>query len=254
MRPATSRTDSTRSRISHQSPMRCRRRPTCRRRQVSPTADNSCFFQSPLYRQQSFRALFSGTFAEGEIIRNAAGSPVEIRVSDAPSDPLLLCQLLHFQGDLDKVRPEQLLDLALIIDKYDCGTALRYAIISKLATLELDDIKQTEHVYYLTAAWILDQPNFFRDLSKEIVTHDENGPLGLNASCLDILPDKVLSKFVLFLHLRSLDPRSACLRRPGAYIPPQQVHRQIPHRCFHAQRPSLFQRAHPNDAWLGFKS
>ena len=59
-----------------------------------------------------FRALFSGAFAEDEAVRNAAGAPVEIRVSDDPSDFLLLCQLLHFQGDLDRVRHQRFLDLA----------------------------------------------------------------------------------------------------------------------------------------------
>lgn len=141
-----------------------------------------------------FRALFNSAFAEGEALRNAAESGVEIHVSDAPSDLLLLCQLLHFQGDLDDIRHERFLDLALIIDKYDCAKALRHVIISKFATLELTGIEQAEHVSYLAAAWVLDQPKYFRDLSKEIVTHYEHGPVETEGSRLDLLPDKVSSK------------------------------------------------------------
>jgi hypothetical protein len=143
-----------------------------------------------------FRALFRGSFAESEAIRNAAGNPVEIRVSDAPAEMLLLCQLLHLQGDLETVRHQRFLDLALIIDKYDCAQALRHVIISKFATLDLCGDDQVEHVCYLAAAWILDQPKFFRGLSKEIVTHYENSPLELDDSRLDVLPEKVLSMSV----------------------------------------------------------
>lgn len=53
-----------------------------------------------------FRTLFRGSFAEGETMRNATDSLAEIRVSDAPVNVLLLCQLLHFQGDLVKVKHE----------------------------------------------------------------------------------------------------------------------------------------------------
>jgi len=143
-----------------------------------------------------FRALFRGSFAEGEALCNAAELPAEIRISDAPDDILLLCQLLHFRGDLENVRHQRFLDLALIIDEYDCAQALLHVIISKFATLDLCGDDQVEHVCYLAAAWILDQPKFFRGLSKEIVTHYEHGPLELDDSRLDVLPDKVLSMSV----------------------------------------------------------
>lgn len=87
-----------------------------------------------------FRTLFRGSFAEGEAMRNATDSLVEIRVSDAPSDILLLCQPLHFQGDLNNVRGERFLDLALVIDKYDCAQALRHATTNKFAALELESL------------------------------------------------------------------------------------------------------------------
>jgi hypothetical protein len=194
-----------------------------------------------------FRALFSGAFAEAKAVRNAAGTPVEIRVSDAPSDLLLLCQLLHFQGDLDHVRPQRFFDLALIIDKYDCAKALRHVIISKFATLELSGIEQAEHVCYLAAAWVLDQPKYFRDLSKEIVTHYEHGPVVTEEdSPLDVLPDKVIGKCSVnplsnFANNSSLNLCSASLRRSRAYVPPQQVHHEVPHRRFRAQGHGLFQ-------------
>lgn len=109
-----------------------------------------------------FRALSNGAFAEGKAVRNAAGTPVEIRVSDAPSDLLLLYQLLHFQGDLGRIRYQRFFDLAPITDKYECAKALRYVIVSKFATLELSGIEQAEHACYLAAAWILDKRKYFK--------------------------------------------------------------------------------------------
>ena len=70
-------------------------------------------------------------------MRNAADPHTESRVSDAPADLLLLCQLLHFQGDLERVRHQHFLDLAVIVDKYDCAQALRYTTTSEFAALRL---------------------------------------------------------------------------------------------------------------------
>ena len=173
-----------------------------------------------------FRALLCGSFAEGEAIRTTAGRPVEIRVSDSPSDLLLLCQLLHFQGDLDKVRHARFLDHALIIDKYDCAQALRHVTTSKFSTLNLSGVDIEEHVCYLAAAWILDQPKFFRDLSKDIVTYYEHGPDAVEDGRLDILPEKVHSRFMMHLFVQtpltmcSFHPCPASLRRSRAHVSP----------------------------------
>jgi hypothetical protein len=196
-----------------------------------------------------FRALFSGAFAEAEAVRNAAGTPVEIRVSDAPFDLLLLCQLLHFQGDIDHVRPQRFFDFAVIIDKYDCAKSLHNVIISKFATLELSGIEQAEHFCYLAATWVLDHAKYFRDLSKEIVAHYEHGPVATEDRPLDILPEKVLGKCFVnalsgFANISSLHLYPASLRRSRAYVPFQQVHHQVPHRRFCAQGHGLFQWAH----------
>lgn len=179
-------------------------------------------------------------------MRNAAESPAEIRVSDSPADLLLLCQLLHFQGDLENVTHQRFLDLAVIVDKYDCAKALRYATTSKFAALRPDDLGQTVKISYLAAAWILDQPEAFRRLSKSIVTCHEYGPAALEDRYLDILPAECLSKSAStssslgFANDHSLDPCPASLRGSGAHVSPQQVHYQIPRCRFRAQRHGLF--------------
>lgn len=144
-----------------------------------------------------FKALFSGGFAEAEAIRNSVHDAVEIRISDHPSDALLLCQLLHFQGNLEKLSYERFLGLAVVIDKYDCVEALRHVVYAKFAALNLDNFDQREHLYYATAAWVLDQPRFFRELTKDLVIHYTSGPYEMTESSLDIFPPEVLGKSTL---------------------------------------------------------
>lgn len=140
-----------------------------------------------------FKALFSGSFAEAEAIRNSPYAAIEIRINDHPSDALLLCQLLHFHGNLDKLDYERFLGLAVVIDKYDCIEALRHVVYAKFAALKLSNINQSEHLYYATAAWILDQPKFFRQLTKDMVLYYVSGPFTKgNDDRLDVLPSEVL--------------------------------------------------------------
>jgi hypothetical protein len=84
-------------------------------------------------------------------------------------------------------------------------------------------------------------------LSKEIVTHYEHGPVVTEEdSPLDVLPDKVIGKCSVnplsnFANNSSLNLCSASLRRSRAYVPPQQVHHEVPHRRFRAQGHGVFQ-------------
>lgn len=143
-----------------------------------------------------FRVMFSSGFAEAKAIRNSPDAPVEVRVNDPPSDALLLCQLLHFQGSLDELDSEGFLGLAVIIDKYDCAESLRHATCNKFAALRPNEADQIEHLCYATAAWILDQPKFFRQLTKDMVLYYGDGPTKDEESRLDVLPSEVLGRFV----------------------------------------------------------
>lgn len=143
-----------------------------------------------------FKALFTGSVEEAEAIRNSPHDAVEIRISDHPSDALSLCQLLHFQGNLEQLNYERFLGLAVTIYKYDCVEALRQVVYTKFAALKLGNVDQREHLYYATAAWILDQPKFFRQFTKEMVVYYDSGPTKGNDSNLDLLPLEVLGKFV----------------------------------------------------------
>ena len=73
-----------------------------------------------------FKALFSNRFAEGHALRAEHQSPSEILIKDTPKDLLLLCKLLHWQGDSRPSSHRQLRGFALTVDKYDCVEAMRH--------------------------------------------------------------------------------------------------------------------------------
>ncbi|KAK6442820.1 hypothetical protein LTR95_000926 [Oleoguttula sp. CCFEE 5521] len=146
-----------------------------------------------------FKALFSKRFAEGHAIHT--GETNEIHVAEAPEAFLIMCSLLH-HANSDDVRPMKvgLLDLALLIDKYDCVKPLKSATCAWLQML-LDplvwDFCQTveDCLHLITAAYILDQPDSFvqgtRKLLRIYVGHD--GPL--EAKCVELLPPTFSAAF-----------------------------------------------------------
>jgi len=85
-----------------------------------------------------FKALFGRKFSEGQTSCGGKGeNPRKVKVSDAPRAMTLLCKLLHLQCiDVDDHLSEgDLVDLAVIADKYDCVQALHSASSELLTRL-----------------------------------------------------------------------------------------------------------------------
>ena len=142
-----------------------------------------------------FKTLFRSGFAEAQAIRNSPHALVEIHIGDPPCDALLLCQILHYQGNLENLNHQEFLSLAVIINKYDCIEALRHVAYARFSALQLCNYDLEEHLYYAAAAWILDQPKFFRQLTKDLVIYYEDSPTQNNDSHLYVLPSEVLGKY-----------------------------------------------------------
>jgi hypothetical protein len=116
-----------------------------------------------------FKALFSNRFAEGKAVRAEHQTPCEILIKDTPNDLLLLCKLLHWQGDSRPSSHRQLRGFALTVDKYDCVEAMRHVSWSLFNPISLDDLSEHELYDLVTAAYFLDQPEAFRKLTHKIV-------------------------------------------------------------------------------------
>jgi hypothetical protein len=116
-----------------------------------------------------FKALFSNRFAEGKAMRAEHQAPSEILIKDTPQDLLLLCKLLHWQGDSRPSSHRQLRGFALTVDKYDCVEAMRHVSWSLFNPISLDDLLEHELYNLATAAYFLDQPKSFEKLTHQIV-------------------------------------------------------------------------------------
>lgn len=130
-------------------------------------AVSSCILAST---SKVFKALFKGCFAEGEAIRSGQR---DIYIADKPAAMLALCQLLHFKPVKPAIACHNILDFALLVDKYDCVEALKPATDSTLSGLSDGGNPAWGTSWDLAvSAFILDQPQHFRKCSQALVRHE----------------------------------------------------------------------------------
>ncbi|KAM0720440.1 hypothetical protein Q7P37_004576 [Cladosporium fusiforme] len=139
-----------------------------------------------------FKALFRGSFAEGEALRSSAGSePVDIYLRDQPQSLLALCELLHFRSDTQRLSPRSLFELALIADKYDCVGALRLVMSGMLKDVPAADV--TSLIFCIAVAYILDDAVGFRELTQKLVLESPGLFLEHPDERTTILPSSILT-------------------------------------------------------------
>ena len=189
-----------------------------------------------------FRALFSSRFAEGQGVQ--AGVK-EVAISDDPRALLSLCRILHRKTLLDRHigTASALLDFALIVDKYDCVEIIKHELEGLLRNLERCpdwDIRYGT-ASMLTAAYLLDQPEDFRRLTRSLVLKETSSLYSLGERCEELLPTTILSKptvsrllayasYILRADNHPSFSQSAARLRP-ARVDPSVVHhyRQVQH-------------------------
>jgi hypothetical protein len=126
---------------------------------------SSCILAST---SKVFRTLFRGCFIEGEAIR--AGTR-EIYMNDKPAPMLALCQLLHLKPVEPAVRERDVLEFALLVDKFDCVQALKPATDSMLGHMPLRGPYSFD---LIASAFILDQAKHFRSSTKVLVLYSQD--------------------------------------------------------------------------------
>lgn len=150
---------------------------------------SSCMLAST---SKVFRTLFRGCFVEGEAIR--AGTR-EIYMNDKPAPMLALCQLLHMRPVEPVVRESEVLEFALLVDKFDCVQALKPATDSMLGQLTLS----VPYSYdFIVSAYVLDQSKHFRSSTKALVLYSQDlDPLEITDELVcEHLPDNFMSKSI----------------------------------------------------------
>jgi hypothetical protein len=141
-----------------------------------------------------FKALFSNRFAEGHAMRTEHQSPSEILIKDTPKDLLLLCKLLHWQGDSRPSSHRQLRGFALTVGKYDCVEAMRHISWSLFNPISLDDLSEHELYDLVTAAYFLDQPEAFQKLTHQVVFAYGNTLSDTYDRYTELLPSNLICK------------------------------------------------------------
>ena len=157
---------------------------------------SSCMLSST---SKVFRALFRGCFIEGQAI--PAGTR-EIFMNDKPAPMLAMCQLLHLRPVKPEVRERELLEFALLVDKFDCVQALKPATDSMLSQMNSSSPYSYESI---VSAFILDQPKHFRSSTKALVLYSQDlDPVGVTDELVsEHLPEDFMGK-TIFLQLLSV--------------------------------------------------
>lgn len=123
---------------------------------------SSCMLSST---SKVFRTLFRGCFLEGQAI--PAGTR-EIYMNDKPAPMLAMCQLLHLKTVEPVVKESEILEFALLVDKFDCVQALKPATDSVLGQIA----PSSPYSYDLiVSSFILDQARHFRSSTKAFVLY-----------------------------------------------------------------------------------
>lgn len=133
-------------------------------------------FSSILTRaSKPFAAMFDGRFAEGESLSGSSPKKIKL-VDDNPEAMRLLCNILHMQNDKlpHTLSSEQLIDIALLVDKYDCSRAVKLAssVWLQRAEAQLTTGTLEERLSAVAAAYLLDEPVAFRRITSSIVLNE----------------------------------------------------------------------------------
>jgi hypothetical protein len=77
-----------------------------------------------------FRTMFGPYFSEGQDLSDISSGPKEVHMPDDNADAIeIICSMMHFHSIPQEVGPDLMLDIAIVIDKYDCGIVLQHASI-----------------------------------------------------------------------------------------------------------------------------
>ena len=149
-----------------------------------------------------FTALLSGPFSEGQVKRSIE-QPQQVALPEDDAQAISdICHLLYHQvTDLQDASPlsaERLYQLIKTADKYDCLGVLRFQVCA-LAQAHFDhpDSKPTcgELVLRTAAAYLLDEPKYFRIATTQLVTCS-NEPL---SACRKLEGGEILSGGALLI-------------------------------------------------------
>ena len=143
-----------------------------------------------------FSAMLGPHFLEGQ--RSASGTLAPIPLPDDDADAMTtLCHILHFNDCAlpDKPELELFKNLALLCDKYDCVTPLKFVAEHWLLLWE-DTTLPMEMQTLLFISYTFDRPKRFSIMSMRIIREFSGSLRHLDTlEQFDNIPEEVLSTF-----------------------------------------------------------
>ncbi|KAK5135233.1 hypothetical protein LTR08_005483 [Meristemomyces frigidus] len=132
-----------------------------------------------------FKALLRGKFCESK--------SEEVVLHEPPRPMRMLCSLLHLQPLDETPDSIELLELTVLVDKYNCTVPLQYAISCLLDDAARSSI-ELKPGHLVTAAYMADQPVHFRKFTRDLVLHSTLRSDQLDERSLELLPSDLLGK------------------------------------------------------------
>ncbi|KAH7111808.1 hypothetical protein B0J11DRAFT_447464 [Dendryphion nanum] len=159
-----------------------------------------------------FTALLGPHFNEGHDI--GGNEPKEVMMPYDNAKALeIICNVIHLRNDVvpKSLDSADILDIAITADKFDCIVALKHVSTIWLNPKEKETVMGLGNL--MAAAYILNDPQAFSDITRAMIFHHKDSYLLLTDSdvvLVDILPWKVFGKYYCAIFL--LEERRSQLR------------------------------------------
>ncbi|KAI2481028.1 btb poz domain-containing protein [Pyrenophora tritici-repentis] len=150
-----------------------------------------------------FRTMFGPHFAEGKNLKS--NDPKEIPMRDDDADALeILCNVIHLRNDAvpQSLSPTDVFGVAVAADKFGCAVALKYASTVWLNPKGVKEI--SDLCYLMIAAYILDNPQAFSDITLAMIFSHVGSYLSLADQIIDQLDYMPWKVFYLLEEQRNL--------------------------------------------------
>lgn len=116
-----------------------------------------------------FKAMFGPHFKEGQR-SDLNGSKKEIPLPEDDADAMtIICAVIHYRNDIvpERLSSSEVLQIAVVADKYDCKVAIKYATRHWLDHRKVVSLK--EQMELMTAAYLLGQAQAFSDITYAMI-------------------------------------------------------------------------------------
>jgi hypothetical protein len=140
-----------------------------------------------------FSNLFGPNFAEGQNL--SSSDPEEVLMPDDDARAVeMICNIIHLRNNAvpPSLAPEEVFEIAVAADKFDCTSALKFASIIWLSKRETEVQVVSELAHLMCAAYILDNGDAFGEITLAMMMRHKESYLPLAEHLLKFVPWEVL--------------------------------------------------------------